>query len=239
MYLKKNFKVGDVFTTWEVVKCIDSKSYKYLCVCNKCGAEKSFIKYNLLKGSYSLCKSCAPNSIKNINLIRFHWNTELNGISFTKPQDFNLERPYWFICDKFHNFKSSIKDFSLSRCRSCKEKELDSKNKIMIYTIAVKVLKAMFDIVEDDDCWILIPDLNFALHLIEKDKFSNFRKYFTSERAMLEYLKDNKNRATSYEKQGYTIKEFCLENDFKKDIDNFKKSVLYFNQLNESFRNLT
>lgn len=232
--MKRNFNIGDRFSSWEVIKCVDSKKYRYLCRCVGCGAEKIFMKYNVLRGSYSICKTCAPDTIKNINKIKYHWNIELNGTPFTKPQDFDLNRPYWFVCNNLHNFRSSIKDFSLSHCMGCKGKEIDSNNKLMVYTVIARVLNAMTEIEEHEDFWIISRALGIALHIIEGDKFSNFRKYFNSENEMFTYL--NKNEATSekFSKEGLAVKTLKLENNFEKDIDKFRQTVLYLSQLKTS-----
>ncbi|GAA0071685.1 hypothetical protein UT300003_32100 [Clostridium sardiniense] len=232
--MKKDFNIGDKFSSWKVVECADPKKYRYLCRCIGCGTEKTFIKYHLLNGSYSICKSCAPATIKNINKIRYHWNVELNGTPFTKPQDFDLNRPYWFVCNNFHNFRCSIKDFSVSHCLGCKGKERDSNNKLMVYTVATRVLGAMTDIEEHEDFWIVSRALKFALHITEGDKFSNFRKYFSSENEMFTYLNQSKATADKFSEEGLLVKKLQLENNFEKDIDNFKQSVLYFSQLNQA-----
>ena len=228
--MKRVLNISDVFSSWEVIKCTDSKKYKYLCRCQGCGKEREFVKYHLLNGSYSICKTCAPATIKNISKIKYHWNTELNGTPFTRPQDFDLNRPYWFICNSLHNFRCSIKNFSLSHCASCKGKQTHSSNKLKIYGVAVKVLGAMMDIEEQEDFWIVNRDLNFAIHIVEGDRFSNFRKYFSSEKEMFSCLEYTRSIIEKYESEGLTTKEFFLQNNFEKDVDKFKEQVLYLSQ---------
>ena len=116
---KKQFNIGDKFLSWEVISCEDPKKYRYLCRCS-CGSEKVFNKYNLLRGSYAPCKNCDSAKLSNVAYLRRYWNSELNGVTFTRPQDFSLTQSYWFMCDNKHNIKSTIKDFSVERCLGCK-----------------------------------------------------------------------------------------------------------------------
>lgn len=236
--MKRILNKGDIFSTWVVKECVDKAKYRFLCECNVCGKQKVFDKYNLLRGRYAVCKTCAPSSIKNVSKIRYHWNPELNGIPFTRIQDLKMDKPYWFICDKFHNFKSTIKDFSLSRCSACRGRERDSSNKIMIFDIA-KGLFSSFIEVNYLDFWLVIPEVKLAIFFAEKDRDSNFRKYMSSEEEFLKYKESVDLQREEFENTGYSIFYFSIDGSLQENIENLEllaKNIVEQLDINDKFR---
>lgn len=228
----KSFSIGDCFLTWQVIGPDESKKYKYICKCTECGAERSFNKYNLLRGSFAPCKKCAHIKLKNINLIKKHWNCELNKAIFTKPQDFNLAKSYWFICQNGHNFKSSIKDFSFERCMSCKNEIKNNSSKVQAVQFALEYFTSIFPQVIINEELNLITILNnncdFVADIIfnEEDYFSNYRNYFKNEEEYLKAFTDFKCAESASLAKGHEFIHFQVKNNLKDNVDNLKTLVL-------------
>lgn len=226
--MKKNrqLNIGDIFLSWEVIELINPKKYRYRCRCTECGIEKEFIKYNLLKGSYAPCKKCGYKKIKNISLIKDHWNSELNGAIFDNPQNFSLTQSYWFICDKGHNFKSSIKDFNTSRCLGCIQTLPHASYKLQAKEFALQYFKILGTIYEVDDYSLMIPDYKVLLNLIEEDRFTNYRNYFETEEAMINDINKLTELEQSCKINDIKFIQIKLKKDFKNNVDTFENTML-------------
>ena len=223
---KKKFNIGDTFLSWKVVKCVNPKKYRYLCQC-ECGNQKEFNKYNLLRGSYSTCKVCACSKLSNVSFIREHWNSELNGQVFTRAQDFNLSQSYWFICDNGHNFKSSIKDFDLDKCLSCKKKVKSDKARNTIYTLARGLFDNMFDsVVELGDYNILLEEIKTVVNFSEVNRFVNYRFYYDSEEELINDATKLLLLEKEYQTMGYNFIRFGVEDSLQKNVDNLTKAMV-------------
>lgn len=227
---KKDFKIGDSFLSWVVIELQDAKKYKYLCRCSECGEERSFNKYNLLRGSYAPCRKCAHLKIKNISLIKKHWNCELNRAIFTKPQDFSLTHSYWFICDKGHNFKSSIKDFSLDRCLSCKNQLKNSTSRTQITEFALEYFNSVFDNVflHEELSMITIEHDDIMIDIVfnEVDRFTSYRNYYNNEEELINDLTSLKKLEMTSKEQGYQFHLFEVESNFKINVDKLKDLMI-------------
>lgn len=130
--MKKDFEVGMQFHTWEVIKEDNTKrNGYYLCKCTKCGAERSIRKYNLLDNSYGLCKNCGLADLleDNIDLIKTHWNNDLNKEVTLEELKLKTSKTYWFTCSNNHNYKKTIRDFIHDECPTCKKQKMDSDDK--------------------------------------------------------------------------------------------------------------
>lgn len=223
----KNFKIGDTFLTWIVEECVNPKKYRYRCRCSECNVEREFIKYNLLRGSYAPCKKCGHTKVKDLHIIRKHFNCELNGSVFTDPKDFSLTQSYWFVCNKKHNFKSSIKDFTLDRCLSCQTPLRNAPAKVEAYEYALQYFKSIFNsVIELDKHTIILQDISVAVSIVENDRYTNHRTYFGGEGELLEevmYFKDLKSKLIS---QGFKYETFQTENNLKNNVDNLKQLVI-------------
>lgn len=217
---KKQFNIGDTFLSWEVIEPVPNKKYRYLCRCTECGKEKEFGKYNLLNGRYAPCKSCGYSRLGNIPLIKKHWNSELNECIFTKPQDFDLTKSYWFMCENGHNFRSTIKDFSLNKCLSCQHKLKEDTPRLTIMQFAQKLLKEIYgcDIIVER-YFVEIPNKKIVFYLVEADRFNTYRNYYKEEAQMLTdivYLKTSQN---THKLHGYSIYSLNVGEDFEKNVD--------------------
>lgn len=230
MRIKRQLNFGDIFLTWEVIELVNPKKYRYLCRCTECGIEKEFIKYNLLKGSYSPCKKCGHKKIKNIPLIKKHWNCELNGVLFDNPENFSLTQSYWFLCAEGHNFKCSIKDFSLNRCTSCKEHPPIHPTKIKTKEFIFRYFKAITSVSEIGDFTLMIPEFNLVIHLEEDDRYRNHRNYFSGEAAMLKDIDYVKNLELTCKDDGIEFKKLHIGKNFKNNIDTFRSLMVELNQ---------
>lgn len=233
--MKKNFDIGSRFSTWEVIELVDSKRYKYLCRCVDCGNTKIFNKYYLIKGNYGLCKGCNPTINKDVKIIARHWNSELNGQPFTKLQDLDMGKNYWFICNKFHNFKSTIKNFSLDRCCSCKDNTSNSNDKILLYNSTLLAAKDLYKEVTNKEYYIVINDIKALILFREKDLDTSFRNYFSSESKYLEYLQEEKSIKEEYIKEGFKIYIIKVEKNYKENIDSVGKLMLEFSHSKNYF----
>lgn len=175
-----------MFLSWKVIQAADKKYY-YECECVECGSVRKFNKYNLLAGSYKPCKGCANKHIKDMDLLKRYWNVDLNGEMFTFSSTFNISKKYWFKCSNGHNFKSNLKNFSLKKCTSCNRKVNIDNTKGYYFEILNNVLTNLFEVVELMEYNIFyLPIYNVAIRLVEKDRYSNYKKYFNSENDMLE-----------------------------------------------------
>lgn len=223
---KKIINIGETFLSWEVIGLADPKKYKYKVKCTECGKEREFIKYNLLKGSYAPCKTCGYKKIKNIPLIKKHWNYELNGLMFKNPENFSLTHSYWFCCDKGHNFKSSIKDFDLSRCLGCHENPPNHPSKVEAREYALQYFNTV-TIVEEPQPFLLYLDIfKTFIYLVEDDRFATYSNYFKSEAEMLEEIKliNHLNYTTSKDGLGFIKVE--ITRNLKENVDIFKELML-------------
>lgn len=221
----KDINIGESFSTWKVISIVDPKKYKYLCRCS-CGNEKVFNKYVLRKGLYGLCKSCNPSVTRNLNKIKIHWNSELNKTPFTKPQDFNVSKQYWFICENNHNFKSNLRDFSLDKCCSCRDKVKSSNEKIVFFKALTELFLELGIEIIIDEYNIKIPNLKALIVITDEDRDSSFKKYYKNE---LEYLKALEKQDSMVEqsiKESYTIFKIFIVDDYKKNIDTLGKLML-------------
>lgn len=216
-----------MFTSWKVICPTKENKYRYLCRCVECNSEKEFSKYKLLSGNYSYCKQCAHNFIKDIPEIRKHWNTELNKTVFTKPQDFNLNKEYWFMCDKGHNFKSSIKNYSNSKCISCQERSFDSSIKELTFEYLKLLLTALWsDIDISKDYVIIVPMLKKVFRLVEHDRYAAHFKYFKREQDMIDELEDLSKFNLEYKNKGFDVISIQIENNILKNVDTIEKTML-------------
>lgn len=221
MRIKRVLNIGDKFLTWEVIRLVNPKKYRYLCKCKVCGVEREFIKYNLLRGSYAPCKKCGHKEIGNVATIKKHWNYELNGVIFDKPENFKLTQSYWFKCNKGHNFKSSIKDFSLSRCLSCNEQPPNHPSKYQIKEYIIQFLSKITRIKEHDNFNIELIDFKTIIHLVEVDRYSSYRNYFDSDSSMVDEITKVKSIENNFKSLGYNYLEFKVEKKLKTNVDNF------------------
>lgn len=221
----KQFNIGDKFLSWEVVECVEPKKYRFLCRCS-CGNERVFYKYNLLKGSYAPCKSCGYSKLANTSAIKKHWNCELNGALFTKPHDFSLTQSYWFICDKGHNFKSSIKDFKLDRCLGCKNKTSEDSSKTQTIEFALQLFSSFCNDIVNDDNFLFVSDLNLAISFNEIDRFDSYRNYFDSEEALIKEITTLKTLENKAKEKGYNYVDFKVEKSLDKNVDTLKQLMV-------------
>lgn len=223
---KKSFNIGDKFLSWEVIECVNPKKYRYLCRCS-CGKEREFNKYNLLRGSYAPCKECGHAHLSNTALIRKHWNTELNGQHFTKAQDFNLSTSYWFICENGHNFKSTIKDFALHKCLSCKNEFKSNTPRMMLMEFATALFQKIYGEVRIEGFAVIVPKAKKSFYIIESDRFSNYRNYYKSEDDMVNDSVNIRKSQMDLIGLGYVTRTFNLSSkSFKKNVDSFTKFVI-------------
>ena len=222
---KKQFNIGDKFLSWEVISCEDPKKYRYLCRCS-CGSEKVFNKYNLLRGSYAPCKNCDSAKLSNVAYLRRYWNSELNGVTFTRTQDFSLTQSYWFMCDNKHNIKSTIKDFSVERCLGCKTNIKSSFYREQAYEYALQLFRSIFDNVYIESYSIVIGDLKVAIIAIEKDRFDSYRNYYNNEAEFIRDATKLQMLKQFYKSNGYTIFDIKLENNLEKNVDIFRNLMV-------------
>lgn len=227
MESKKSFNIGDMFMSWKVIAPVPNKKYRYLCRCIECKSEKEFLKYNLLNGMYSHCKKCAPNFIKNIPEIRKHWNTELNGVVFTKPQDFDLSKSYWFLCSSGHNYKSSIKYFSETECPQCSEKVFDSNIKDLTFEYFKLLLKSMYNPVTILEYYtIVVPATNKVYRLLESNRYSDHFLYFKNQSEAIKELDHISKSNKQLKDEGYEIIQIFVEDKILKNVDTIEKIML-------------
>lgn len=228
---KKQFNIGDKFLSWEVISCVDSKKYRYLCRCC-CGSEKIFNKYNLLRGSYAPCKNCDSAKLTNISSLKKYWNSELNGVTFTRPQNLSLTKSYWFMCDNKHNIRSTIKDFSVERCLGCKTNIKSSFHREQAYEYALQLFRSIFDNVYIEHYSIVIRDIKVAILAIEKDRFDSYRNYYNSEDEYIKDLTKFQMLKQFYKSNNYSIFDIRLENNLEKNVDTLKQLVLQLTHIN-------
>ena len=226
MRIKRKLNIGDTFLTWKVEKLVNPKKYRYLCRCTECGQEKEFIKYNLLKECYAPCKKCGYKKIKNIPLIKKHWNSELNGTTFSNPEEFSLTQSYWFICEKGHNFKSNIKDFKLERCLGCIEAPPNHPSKIQAKQYALQYFKSTGSVRELNYNMLLIETFNVVLTLVEDDRYTSYRNYFCNEEEMLREISNTKRIEQDLRASGYEVVSVKTKKNLKENVDTFKKLML-------------
>lgn len=225
----ENLKIGELFGTWKVVSLIDSKKHLYKCKCVDCGNEKEYNKYILRYNKYGLCKACNPKIVRNLSKIKIHWNSELNKTPFTKVQDFNPGKRYWFICNNNHNFKSTLKDFSLKNCCSCRDKLSGSQDKDLFFASTKSLCSDLFDHIETFDYNIKIPSIKALIVFSDEDKDSAFKKYYKSEIDYLKAVEKQENIITSFEQEGYTVYEIFIVNNYQKNIDTISRLMVKLN----------
>lgn len=226
----KNIEIGEKFTTWEVIALADPKKYRYLCRCS-CGNEKEFYKYVLRRNIYGLCKSCNPAIVKNLNKIKTHWNSELNKTPFTKAQDFNVSKRYWFICKNNHNFKSTLRDFSLDHCCSCRDKVKGSNDKEIFFEAALTLFKELFEVIEVIDYNIKIPQLKALITFTDEDRDKAFKNYYKNEIEYLKALEKQETIIESFKTKGYNTYEIFIVNNYNKNIDTVSNLMLKLTKL--------
>ena len=226
MRKNKDDFIGRKFLCWEVIKENNDKKYYYTCKC-ECGNKKQFYKYNLLKGSFSLCPTCGNANIKNISIIRKHWNIELNGCLFSNINHFDINKSYWFICNNNHNFKSSIKDFTLSRCLSCKNENNEHSSLTTCFEFSLQLFRKFFkDIVACDNNIAYISSKNLAICFHEENRFSNFRQYYKNELEYLTHMEHIKIVENNFLYDGKEFKYFSVSKNFLENVENLEKLVL-------------
>lgn len=230
MRVKKIVNIGDIFLSWKVTELVNPKKYRYKCRCTECGIEKEFVKYNLLKGTYAPCRVCGHKKLTNIPLLKKHWNTELNEAIFDNSGNLSLTKSYWFICNKGHNFKSSIKDFKLERCLGCIENPPNHPSKIEAKEYAVQLFSNISLAYPLDNFLIYLYDLNTFLYLIESDRFERYSNYFSSEKEMIEELEYTSYIRSKIESGGHRFVRVDLEKDLKKNVDIFKEVMILLTQ---------
>ena len=226
MRIKKILNIGDTFLTWEVKELINPKKYRYKCVCTDCGQSKEFIKYNLLKGSYAPCKKCGHKKIRNIPSIQKHWNSELNGTIFTSPEHFSLTQSYWFICNKGHNFKSNIKDFTPNKCLGCLEVPPNHPSKVQAKEYALQYFKVLGRVIECEPFLLYIKEYNTAIYIVEEDRYTSYRNYFDSEIAMLNEFDRVTNLERELTKKGTNFIIQKVGKNLKNNVDRFKELMI-------------
>lgn len=223
---KKNIEIGEVFLSWEVIELVNPKKYRYKCRCTECGKEKEFIKYNLLKGSYAPCRTCGHKKLKNIPLIKKHWNCELNGAIFDKPESFSLTQSYWFICNKGHNFKSSIKDLKLERCLGCHENPPNHPSKIQAREYALQYFKTVTRVEEPQPFLLYLELFKTFIYLVEADRFTTYSNYFKSETEMLNEIRFIKQLEYTTSKDGLGFVQILASRNLRDNVDNFKELMV-------------
>lgn len=223
----KRIILGDKFLSWEVLKASNNRKYYYDCVCS-CGVVKQISKYALLNGTFSACNNCGYNYITNVADISTYWNSELNNSYFSNISDFNLNKSYWFTCSNGHNFKSKLRNFNLSDCFNC-------KNKDKIDTITQDTLEYVCNVlqglcigykVQEPYSLVEIPSERVILHLKRSDRYDVVSRYFKNEFDYIneiEFIKKYKNNMTN---NGYTIIEASLNSNLLKTIDNIEHLML-------------
>ncbi|EOU2097113.1 hypothetical protein C0L75_03070 [Clostridium perfringens] len=224
---RKNFNIGDTFLTWKVIKCVDSKKYRFLCRCS-CGNEKVFYKYNLLRNSFSCCKECNNFTPPNLSILKNFWNYELNGSLTSKIQNVNFNQPYWFICEKGHNFKSSIKDFSLSKCKSCSCNLKSDKFRIEMMEYAFSFLSEIIpkQHLEKTNDLIYIHPLKLTLSFLESDRFTTYRNYYSNEKEFLDHCTLLKKLELESYQKAYKFTTLEVKENFKSNVDTITNLVL-------------
>ena len=222
---KFNFNIGDMFSSWQVVECVEPKKYKYLCRCS-CGNERVFYKYNLLRNAYSTCKKCGNKQLKNIRDIKTYWNYELNGCIFTSTKDFSMEYPYWFICDNGHNFKSTLKDFSLDKCLSCKCNIKSDKYRVEMLEYAYKFFSTIYNNVEKTSDVVYVHGAKLVLSFIESDRFISYRNYYCSEEELLDHAMSLKKEELAATSKGYKFIQLEVTNSFEKNVDKISEIMI-------------
>lgn len=222
----KKFNIGDIFLTWEVKSEVQGKRYRYHCECVQCGNRREFIKYNLLRGSYAPCRQCKSIKAINTQLISKHWNCELNEEVFDIDKEYNLTRSYWFICNNGHNFKSSIKDFKLSRCRGCIEHPPNHPSKVQAFEYAKQYFKTVTSV---DDCGqflLRLHDFDTTLFFHEENRYTNYRNYFSSENEMLEEFTNVKTNENKSKSSGSKFIYVPTQINFKINVDKITQIML-------------
>jgi len=223
---KKIINIGETFLSWEVIGLANPKKYRYKVKCTECSVEREFIKYNLLKGSYAPCKTCGYKKVKNIPLIKRHWNCELNGIIFDKPENFSLTQSYWFICNKGHNFKSNIKDFELNRCLGCYENPPNHPSKVQAREYALQYFKTVTTVNEPHQFLLYLESFKTFLYLVEEDRFTTYSNYFKSETEMAEEIKFIKQLDYMTSKDGLNFVQVSVAKNLKDNVDKFKELMV-------------
>lgn len=230
MNKKNTIEIGDMFLSWKVVCVSNSKKYRYKVRCIECGKEREFIKYNLLKGSYAPCKGCGHKKLKNIPLIKKHWNCELNGTIFDNPENFSLTQSYWFVCNQGHNFKSSIKDFKLERCLGCHENPPNLPSKVLAKEYIIRYFKGITEVLEPQPFLLYLRGLKVFIFLSESDRFLNYSNYFKTDTEMLDELEHINNLKQIAAKDNVRFIKFDTDKSFKKNVDRFKDLVIELTQ---------
>lgn len=223
---KKNISIGETFLSWEVIELVNPKKYRYKVRCTECGKEREFIKYNLLKGSYAPCKTCGHKKIRNIPLIRKHWNCELNGVIFDKPENFSLTQSYWFICNEGHNFKSSIKDFKLERCLGCHENPPNHPSKVQAREYAIQYFKTVTRVDEPQQFLLYLELFKTFVYLVEEDRFTTYSNYFKSEAEMLDEIRFVKQLKHMTSKDGLNFVSVMVAKNLKDNVDRLKALMI-------------
>lgn len=226
MRSKRVLNIGQTFLSWKVIELVNPKKYRYKVRCIECGKEREFIKYNLLKGSYAPCKTCAHKKIKNTSLIRRHWNCELNESVFDKPERFSLTQSYWFICNNGHNFKSSIKDFDLERCLGCKEHPPNHPSKTQAKEYAIQYFKTITKVEEPKQFLLYLESFKTFIYIVEEDRFTSYSNYFNSEFEMLGELDYINHLSNAASQKGLDFIKIEVSKNFKKNVDIFKGLML-------------
>lgn len=225
----KKFDIGQVFLGWEVVEEADHINYRYKCRCVSCGKVKIFNKYTLTRGRFSPCKDCGHKFI-NVDLIRKHWNTELNGKVFDDPEKFNIDRKYWFICDNNHSFKSALKNFSLDNCEHCNYEIKEGRVREENFEITQIYFKKLFDGVETIKPNILvIEDVKLLIIVNENDRHTNYKNYYKDESSFLDEFMNEKDIELLYKAKGFKIKRLWVDEKLENtlvSIENIVKEII-------------
>lgn len=179
-----------------------------------------------MNGKYAPCKKCGHKKISNVPLIRKHWNCELNGKVFLDPAQFNLTQSYWFICNKGHNFKSSIKDFDLCKCRGCIEHPPNHPSKTQTMEFLHQYFDSFTDVIEYEGFILAVPLLKVAIHLHENDRYKSHRNYFNNEEEMLNEVLEIKAFEKDLRMLGFDFTTFEVEKNFKDNVDKLRNLMV-------------
>lgn len=243
--MMNNISIGDTFHTWKVIKKDDKEKYcyNYICQCIGCGDKKIISKYKLLNNSYAICKKCGVKNVleKNWDLIKKYWNSDLNPIVDIDEILKNPTNLYWFTCPNGHNFKKTIRDFSISKCPSCRKSQERLKQDNALLTlynnerIALSILNEIYssmfnEVIKLSNTDLLIKDINLIVSVQGLNHMQYNKLYHNNESEFLSIVESDRAKAAKYKDEGFKYKIFTITKNFAEDIDKIKKFVLEFSQ---------
>lgn len=215
-YKKHKFDIGDIFGTWKVKKEVNKKKHTYLCECVECHRKKEINKYKLINGIYAPCKACKGIIKINSTKISKYWNTSLNGRLTT---NINVMKKYWFRCENNHNFRSTIKDFDLKNCPSCKSLMLENKNKQEARMFVSMILDNLnYNYEDDKENYIVLLDDKLVFKFTEFDRNEKFKKYFENENSYIKIIAREAKIESDLKDLGFEIVKIEVSEDYLKNI---------------------